>query len=234
MERSDRLISEYDLLADYYDELLGDDESLKLWLERLDHYRTGSKTLELACGTGSFLKLLKENHYDVTGSDISEAMLEKARIKCPDVPLLRLDMTDFKLNEKFDNIVCIVDSFNYLDDKQVDMMLECCYEQLKDNGVLLFDMHHQHRLKEFAQDYDEEGYLNDVPYIFTIHAEDKELYETFTFYLDEKPFSEYHHQYIYDPDDIRARMRKIGFKVTIEHDFIENEKVLMIGKKEER
>ena len=69
--------------------------------------------LELACGTGRYLELLGRD-FDVTGLDQSEQMLSKARARLPDVPFVQADMTDFKLNRRYDVVCCLFRSIGYV------------------------------------------------------------------------------------------------------------------------
>jgi trans-aconitate methyltransferase len=52
--------------------------------------------------------------YAVTGLDLSPQMLAVAREKVPDVRLVEGDMTAFRLEERFDVVLCVFDSINHL------------------------------------------------------------------------------------------------------------------------
>src|SRR5438094_7884542 len=69
--------------------------------------------LELGCGTGSILKYLQDV-YEVSGLDISGKMLSVARKKVPRVKLFRQDMVGFRIDGRFDVIVCVFDSINHV------------------------------------------------------------------------------------------------------------------------
>lgn len=43
------------------------------------HNPPGNRLLDMCCGTGTHLNIYKELGYDVTGVDLSEAMLDKAK-----------------------------------------------------------------------------------------------------------------------------------------------------------
>jgi ubiquinone/menaquinone biosynthesis C-methylase UbiE len=62
--------------------------------------------LETACGTGSFLELLRRE-FSVTGLDLSDEMLEKASRRVPDVPLHAGNMLNFDLARQFDVVCCL-------------------------------------------------------------------------------------------------------------------------------
>src|SRR5579862_6640383 len=65
-------------------------------LERLalDQGLTGTRLLDIACGTGQSFMPLRSRGYQVTGCDISADMLACARSKAPEVPLHLVDMRD--------------------------------------------------------------------------------------------------------------------------------------------
>src|SRR5207302_7905153 len=77
------------------------------------HAPRARTVVELACGTGSILKQLW-THYDVTGVDLSEEMLELAAQKVPGVPLFRGDMRTIDLGERFDGVLCGFDAIKHL------------------------------------------------------------------------------------------------------------------------
>ena len=77
------------------------------------HAPRARTVLELGCGTGSILRQLW-THYEVTGVDLSEEMLERAAKKTPGIPLFRADMRTFDLGERFDVVLCVYDSINHL------------------------------------------------------------------------------------------------------------------------
>jgi SAM-dependent methyltransferase len=72
-----------------------------------------SRLLDAACGTGEHLRRLA-NRFDVTGLDLSEAMLAIARGKVPDAPLLRDDLESFRVDHPFDAVLCLFSSIGYL------------------------------------------------------------------------------------------------------------------------
>ena len=69
----------YDIFAQFYDAVQGDRAEHASYVRSLirKHAPRARSVLELACGTGSVLKQLW-THYEVTGLDLSEQMLEVA------------------------------------------------------------------------------------------------------------------------------------------------------------
>ena len=225
-----RDVANYSALAAYYDELLQDEESLSYWLDYIETEPFDS-VLELASGSGVMAKILSAKGHAVTASDLSLEMMSASR-KNYDGEYLILNMTDYHLGKQYDLVLCICDSINYLETDELDSFFACAAEHLHSGGRLLFDMHHQERLKEFAEEYVEEDYVCGVPYQWTILSDPEEstLNEHFTFYTAQGMVQEHHTQNVFPSDVIEEKMKKY-FEVQIVEDFIENEKILVIGRK---
>ncbi|MBR3250474.1 MAG: class I SAM-dependent methyltransferase, partial [Erysipelotrichaceae bacterium] len=118
-----RNVSNCEMLAQYYDELLQDEEALSLWLKYIEEEKFKT-VLELASGSGVMAGILQKKGYDVIASDISEAMKDAA-VNNIDGEYLILNMTDYDLDRKFDLILCICDSINYLYENELDRFFEC-------------------------------------------------------------------------------------------------------------
>jgi SAM-dependent methyltransferase len=69
--------------------------------------------LDVACGTGKHLELLRRR-FEVVGVDADPAMLDIARERLgPKVPLHVADMADFDLGRRFDVVTCLFSSIAY-------------------------------------------------------------------------------------------------------------------------
>ena len=225
-----RTVSNYEMLARYYDELLQDEEALSLWLEYIEE-EDFHTVLELASGSGVMAKILKKKGYEVTASDISEQMKEVSRANF-DGEYLLLNMTDYDLKKQFDLVLCICDSINYLYEEELDAFFKCASKHLNEKGRLIFDMHDMKRIEEFKEQYIEEGFVSGVPYQWTITSDeyDDTLHEHFTFYTEEGMIEENHSQNVFDVDTIRRHMEPY-FEIRVIDDFIEDEKLLIVGYK---
>src|SRR5690554_4047983 len=77
-----------------------------------------SSVVDLACGTGTFLILLQEQGYTVTGMDISQQMLTMADMKLREknlnIPLMQQDMRNFSGLSNVDEVTLFCDGLNYL------------------------------------------------------------------------------------------------------------------------
>jgi SAM-dependent methyltransferase len=100
--------------AELYDIAFGWDVSAEAdWLvERLgQECRT---VLEPGCGTGRMLAALSERGLDVSGIDLSEAMVAYGRERVPAAEVVLADMTDFELGRRFDGAFCAISTLGLL------------------------------------------------------------------------------------------------------------------------
>jgi SAM-dependent methyltransferase len=74
---------------------------------------SAASILDIACGTGRHLSLLRE-HFDVEGLDINAEMLQIARRRCPGVVFHEADMRSFALHRQFDVVCCLFSSIGYV------------------------------------------------------------------------------------------------------------------------
>lgn len=232
MERlNNRNLDAYEYLAYYYDLLLGDEEAFNYWLKEIENEKF-SKVLELAAGSGVMAGILKKKGYEVIASDISNSMKEASKANF-DGEYLILNMADYHIDKTFDLVLCICDSINYLTEEELDGFFKCAYEHLNKGGRLIFDMHHKNRLKEFIEEYIEEGDLEDIKYQWTIMTDpfSNTINEHFTFYTADGMIQEQHTQHVFEPTMIIDKMKKVGFDVNYIEDFIQDEKVLLVGRK---
>lgn len=232
MEGSNKEVKEYEYLAKYYDYLLGDEEAFNFWLEYINakDYHT---VLELASGSGVLAGILKKQGKEVTASDISKEMKEVATNNF-DGEYLILNMIDFDLHKKYDLILCVCDSINYLYEEELEQMFKSVYKHLNDGGRFIFDMHNPKRLKEFDEEYIEEGQVDEnVYYQWTINSDtfDRTVNEHFTFYTPEGMIREQHTQNVFEPSVVKEKLESVGLESEVVMDFIKDEKILFIGTK---
>ncbi len=73
----------------------------------------GNSHLDLACGTGPHVRYFIDAGYNSRGLDISQPMLEMAKIRCPEAQFSLGDMCDFQVDEPLDLITCFLYSIHY-------------------------------------------------------------------------------------------------------------------------
>ncbi|GAT84625.1 SAM-dependent methyltransferase [Streptomyces sp. F-3] len=70
-------------------------------------FPNAASLLDVGCGTGGHLVHFAQEFAEVRGIGLSDGMLEAARRRLPGVPLERGDMRSFRLDGRFDAVVCL-------------------------------------------------------------------------------------------------------------------------------
>jgi len=108
--------------------------------------QSGDPVLELACGSGRLLLMLAETGLKCVGLDICDEMLNIARRRIDAassevrnrINLHKLDITKFKLDQKFGTVIIADNSLRDL--KNIEQQLTCverAYAHLRPGGALL-------------------------------------------------------------------------------------------------
>ncbi len=144
----------YDIFAKFYDDIIGQPSSNQHeMLEKLikQHAPKAKTVLELGCGTGSVLEQLSK-HYSVVGIDLSKEMVKRAKKKVPSGTFSVMDMSSFRLNQKFDVILCMFDSINHLTTfDQWKSLFQSASQHLTESGIFIFDYNTIEKLEKLAQ-----------------------------------------------------------------------------------
>ncbi|MFE7775130.1 class I SAM-dependent methyltransferase [Streptomyces sp. NPDC057445] len=113
------------------------------WAEDcLRRYGAGPRILDIGCGTGRDAAYLHEAGRTVVGADLSEAMLEHARVHQPGPEYVRADLHAFDLGERsFDAVVCLDSALLYCHtNEELDGFLGSCRTSLAPGGLLVAEM----------------------------------------------------------------------------------------------
>ena len=96
--------------------------------------------LDVACGTGKHLELLRE-HYEVEGIDADPEMIAIAGERLgPEVPLHVADMVDLDLGRTFDVVTCLFSSIGYVGTvERLNRALASLARHLDPGGVLVVE-----------------------------------------------------------------------------------------------
>jgi SAM-dependent methyltransferase len=139
------IADDYERLAPFYDAFTAYSD-YETWTAHVlalarEYGLTGTRMLDVACGTGkSFIPFVSRG-FEVTGSDVSPAMLAAARAKAPGVPLVEADMRALPALGAFDLVTCFDDSLNHLlDETDLASALRSMATNLCATGLLLFDL----------------------------------------------------------------------------------------------
>jgi ubiquinone/menaquinone biosynthesis C-methylase UbiE len=131
-------------LAPYYDALISakDTRHEVAYLERLvaRFGRSGGRAwLDVACGTGRHLELLRPR-FRVVGVDLSPAMLRIARRRLPSVRLLQGDMRTLRVPGRFDVVTCLFSAIGHLrSEHELSRALANFSRHLKPGGVCIIE-----------------------------------------------------------------------------------------------
>lgn len=144
---------QYRDFAYIYDRLMHCDIDYDKWCDYIenlfDKHSVSPDTLcELACGTGNITSRLHSRGYNMTGVDISSDMLFVAQEKTDGIEYICSDMSKVNLDGMYDGFLCMIDGLNYvITPKAVINTFKTVKERLKENGVFIFDISSQYKLK---------------------------------------------------------------------------------------
>lgn len=109
--------------------------------------RENHSLLDLCCGTGQLAQHFLDHGYQVTGLDLSEAMLSYACSNNAPYIVAGLatficgDAADFRLDEPFGLVVSTFDALNHLPNFQsLSNCFHSVYRVLEDGGLFVFDL----------------------------------------------------------------------------------------------
>ena len=135
--------------ADFYDAIYQDkDYEVECdFIERLfaEHARGNVRSiLDLGCGTGGHTIPLARRGYAMTGVDISQGMLDKARVKAEEAGVglawHRGDVRDFDLGATFDAVLFMFAVIAYQEtNTDLAAALRAARRHLEPGGLLIFD-----------------------------------------------------------------------------------------------
>jgi len=133
----------FDQIASYYDTMYVDSEAYKkeaqkvLEIVNLYSLSKGRRLLDLACGTGEQSLHLSE-HFDVTGLDFSEDMLNIARKKVLNATFEYGDMNNYEYENGFDVIVNLYGSIGFVNNyKELKQSVICAYKNMNRGGIYI-------------------------------------------------------------------------------------------------
>lgn len=211
----------YEILAKYYDDLMGDfdyDAYEKFALENLKNV-WGGFGYDLASGSGEMAIRLKRNGFKVVGGDVSPEMLEKAIEKARkarlDVPFVFSDLNDLHLEKKCDFVTAVCDGFNYVKGKNLAAAFNEIYSALNDGGIFIFDVSSANKLENVLGN--NLFYVDDenLTYLWQNTKKGEKIKMDLTFFERDgdvyRRFDESESQYIHKTKDVESALTAAGF-----------------------
>ncbi len=200
-------MNEYKKFGYYYDEVMNK-LNYDLWLEFIEPYlKPNDKILDLACGTGTLITMLKMKGYDAEGLDLSETILEIAKEKMKvnhlNFNLYHEDMTNFKIDKKYDMITCFFDSINFLNDKKkIKLLFSNVKSHLNEKGYFICDIFSKALLEEYANNDLDEDYVTFRLKWTTKKINPTTIKHTIKIIEDDEEIVETYNEYYYDVKDL--------------------------------
>lgn len=135
----------YHELAEYYFALEEKHRDIMediIFIQELLSRRENPDLLDLGCGTAEHLAILNESGIKCTGIDTSDSMLRIARLRHGDrIELYNEDMRFFNHKKKFDIVISLFGSFNYItEDSDINKVFSNTWYALKPGGIGVFEI----------------------------------------------------------------------------------------------
>lgn len=124
---------------------------------------SGTRVLDLGCGTGNLTVRLAKRGFEVVGMDASEDMLKYGAQKSGEVTWICRSMDSGELGVRADAVISTLDSINHLPDRAA---VERCFcgaaKALEGGGAFVFDVNTVYKHREVLADntfvYDVDGF----------------------------------------------------------------------------
>lgn len=210
-----------------YDEYGWDYFSTTMGEAILKYFEANKKSiynhLDLACGTGALCNFFYYNKIKSQGIDISKDMIGIAKNKNDKINFTVEDMTDYKLNKKFDLITITCDAVNHvLEEFKIDTMFFNIHEMLNKDGYLIFDILNKDTLVLNTDIISNRG--NGVIVKYFVTEKNNLINTNIKIEIDNNLVFEYNVlEKLYDIDYIKSILHKYKFNIVKIDDKILNE-----------
>ncbi|MCU0317292.1 MAG: class I SAM-dependent methyltransferase [Fimbriimonadaceae bacterium] len=196
----------YDSWAGYYRLLLS---VLELDPDRI---------LDACCGTGTVAELLTVAGYQVSGFDLSAAMIDQARAKAAakglEIPYWVADATGLDLGQTFEGVYSFFDSFNYITTLEgFRSAVARVAAHLEPGGSFIFDLNTAYAFEAQMFDQRDRRARAKIQYEWqgSYCPESRLIEVNMTFWRDGQEFKEVHRQRAHSDEEVRQALEDGGF-----------------------
>ncbi len=218
----------YKEFANIYDELIYEDINYDEISEKIIGLSNANNIefedyLDLACGTGNVGVRVGKYFKNMYAVDLSSDMLniafEKFKQNKIKAKVICQDMSELRLNHKFNLITSVLDSTNYItEEEDLFNYFNSVYDHLKDDGLFIFDINSYYKLSEIMGNNIYTYSSEDVFYTWENTFEDNILNMFLTFFVKRENdlyerFEEEHFERAYQEKEIEDILYEIGFNI---------------------
>ena len=176
--------------------------------------------LELAAGSGMLTKYFFDDFDNIDALDISSDMLTVfANNYDPDnVSLIHYDMVEFENENTYDLIVILLDSVNYVTEKEdLVKLFKNSYKNLKKGGLLVFDINSPYKIMEIFGSNCYVYEYEDIFYTWDNFFEDDLVDMHLDFFIENEDGTyrrvrEFQQERLYEVEKVKDLISEIGFK----------------------
>jgi SAM-dependent methyltransferase len=174
--------------------------------------------LDVACGTGTVAELLTLVGYHVTGFDLSEPMIHRAREKAAQknlkIDYLVADATTFDLENTFEGAYSFFDSLNYITTSEgLRAAIERVGLHLPPGATFIFDLNTAYAFEQRM--FDQRDLRKKAPVRYqwkgNYDRATRIIEVDMTFWRGEEEFKEVHVQRAHPMEEVRAALADAGF-----------------------
>ncbi len=130
----------YDAMADTWEtwsSAIADDPR-RVWLQRLvERLPDGAEVLELGCGNGTVETIELARRFHLTGVDLSEEQLRRARLRVPGARFVHGDLTSLELEPGSLDAVCAFYVLNHVPRELLPALFARVHDWLRPGGLFL-------------------------------------------------------------------------------------------------